>query len=59
MFPHMHISTRCRDTDVFEWYGKYERFSSIIKEYIVPDNKILNIGCGTARKLVRLFGKYA
>ena len=34
------------ESEYFEWYGEYSEFGSILKKYVKPEEKILNIGCG-------------
>ena len=41
--------------EIFEWYQTYEALKERIIEYIKPEDKILNIGCGTSKFAEDLF----
>eukprot|EP01016_Furgasonia_blochmanni_P043865 TRINITY_DN6023_c0_g1_i9.p1 TRINITY_DN6023_c0_g1~~TRINITY_DN6023_c0_g1_i9.p1 ORF type:complete len:108 (+),score=36.40 TRINITY_DN6023_c0_g1_i9:148-471(+) len=33
----------------FDWYQRYEGVKDIVTQYITPESKILNVGCGSSR----------
>ena len=41
--------------EIFEWYQTYESLREKIIEYIKPEHKILNVGCGTSKFAEDLF----
>eukprot|EP01114_Cavostelium_apophysatum_P005884 TRINITY_DN17058_c0_g1_i1.p1 TRINITY_DN17058_c0_g1~~TRINITY_DN17058_c0_g1_i1.p1 ORF type:complete len:237 (-),score=44.58 TRINITY_DN17058_c0_g1_i1:13-690(-) len=39
----------------FDWYESYEHFSSVLRQHIVRENRILEVGCGTSDLAESLF----
>lgn len=35
-----------KDLEFFEWYGNYKNFQPVLEKILLPQDKILNIGCG-------------
>mmetsp|Transcript_5263 Transcript_5263/g.4449 ORF Transcript_5263/g.4449 Transcript_5263/m.4449 type:complete len:225 (-) Transcript_5263:84-758(-) len=44
-----------RDSEPFDWYQRFSGVKDVITQYINPESRILNVGCGNSRMSEEMF----